>query len=119
MLKKVESLIFTDDKYDEAVAFFRDTLVLEIPSESSDMVKFELNGFPIFVARAKEGAASFVTLESDDIESDYAVLQKRGMTVSGAAQHHEGRRQGGVLYGAGRDALHAVSAGAGESIRLS
>jgi hypothetical protein len=79
MLKKVESLIFTDDKYDEAVEFFRDILVLEMPSESDDMVKFELNGFPIFVARAKEGAASFVTLESDDIESDFAVLKKRGI----------------------------------------
>jgi hypothetical protein len=80
MLKKVESLIFTDESYDAAVSFFRDTLVLEMPSESNDMVRFELAGFPVFVARAKEGAAAFVTLESDDIETDYAVLQKRGVT---------------------------------------
>ena len=80
MLKKVESLIFTDVEYEKAVSFFRDILVLEAPSESPDMAKFELAGFPIFVARAKEGSASFVTLESDDIETDYAVLQKRGVT---------------------------------------
>ena len=79
MLKKVESLIVTDDKYDEAIAFFRDKLALEMPLESADMVRFELDGFPIFVARSGQGAGSFVSLESDNIESDYEVLQKRGV----------------------------------------
>ncbi len=48
MLKKIESLIITSDKYDEAISFFKNKLGFEIPIEGADMARFELNGFPVF-----------------------------------------------------------------------
>ena len=43
------------------------------------MARFELGGFPIFVARADHGSANFISIESDNIDADYDELQRRGI----------------------------------------
>jgi hypothetical protein len=79
MLKKIESLIITADKYDEAISFFKDKLGFEIPVEGADMARFELNGFPVFVAKSDSGSCTFISLETDDIESDCRLLKEKGV----------------------------------------
>jgi hypothetical protein len=79
MLKKIESLIITSDKYSEAISFFRDKLRFEIPVEGADMARFELNGFPIFVAKSDNGSCTFISIETDDIENDYRLLGEKGV----------------------------------------
>jgi len=79
LLKKVESLIVTSDTYDEVVFFFRESLGLEMPAHSDNMAQFGINGFPIFVARCQKGCGYFISIESDDIDSDYREMQKKGV----------------------------------------
>jgi catechol 2,3-dioxygenase-like lactoylglutathione lyase family enzyme len=79
MLKRIESLILTTESYDEAVAFFKDKLGLEMAARDSEMARFELGGFPIFVARSEKGLGSFISIETDDISADYERLLGRGV----------------------------------------
>jgi catechol 2,3-dioxygenase-like lactoylglutathione lyase family enzyme len=79
MLKKIESLIITTENYDEAVGFFRDKLGLALPAQSDDMSRFEIDGFPIFVARSDKGLGSFISIESDSIEADFQALKEKGV----------------------------------------
>jgi hypothetical protein len=79
MLIKVESLIITSENYDQAISFFKDKLGLEMPTEGQNMVRFELGGFPIFVARSDQGSNAFVSVETDDIETDFKHLKERGI----------------------------------------
>jgi catechol 2,3-dioxygenase-like lactoylglutathione lyase family enzyme len=79
MLKKIESLIITTENYDETTGFFAQKLGLEMPSDNEEMARFELGGFPIFVAKSERGLGSFITIETDDIEADYKLLQEKGV----------------------------------------
>jgi predicted enzyme related to lactoylglutathione lyase len=79
MLKKIESLIITTEKYGEAMDFFKRRLGLSMPVSSDEMARFELGGFPIFVAKSEKGLGSFISIETDDIEADYQLLQERGV----------------------------------------
>ena len=79
MLKKIESLIVTTDEYSEALAFFKEKLSLSMPSHRENMARFEIDGFPIFLARTEKGVGSFISIETDDIEADFKALQDRGV----------------------------------------
>ena len=79
MLKRIEALILTTDNYEDSLTFLKDKLGLEMPASDSEMARFELDGFPIFVARSEKGCGSFVSIETDDIEADYRRLQERGV----------------------------------------
>jgi predicted enzyme related to lactoylglutathione lyase len=79
MLTRIESLIITTDNYDDAMDFFSKKLGLEMPSQSEEMARFDIGGFPIFVARSDRGLGSFVTVETDDIEADYNRLKEKGV----------------------------------------
>ncbi len=78
MLKKIESLIFTAGEFEKAVAFFEEILELPRPYSSENMARFELDGFPIFVARS-DGNSSLITIETDDINADYVRLSDKGI----------------------------------------
>ena len=43
------------------------------------MARFEIDEFPVFVARADHGAATFISIETDNIVEDYDILAKRGI----------------------------------------
>ncbi len=79
MLKRIESLIITTDKYDDALDFFGRKLGLEMPAQSEEMARFELEQFPIFVARSDKGLGSFISVETDDIDGDYKTLRENGV----------------------------------------
>jgi catechol 2,3-dioxygenase-like lactoylglutathione lyase family enzyme len=79
MLKRIESLIVTTERFDDALGFFKDKLGLELPSQSDNMARFEIDGFPIFLARTEKGFGSFVSIETNDIEADFKALQERGI----------------------------------------
>jgi hypothetical protein len=81
MLKKIESLIVTSENYDDVVSFFKDKLGFEMPVNGADMTRFELNGFPLFVARSEKGNNLFISIETDNIESDYSVLKEKGIDL--------------------------------------
>jgi catechol 2,3-dioxygenase-like lactoylglutathione lyase family enzyme len=79
MLKRIESLIITTENYQQALEFFKEKLGLDLPAQSDDMARFEIAGFPIFIARSEEGLGSFISIETDDIESDFAKFKERGV----------------------------------------
>lgn len=79
MLTKIESFIVSTKDYDNAIEFFQHYLGLEMPSKGVNMARFELDNFPIYVARADQGSATFISIESDNIVEDYQLLQKRGI----------------------------------------
>jgi hypothetical protein len=81
MLKKIESIILTSDKLIEAVEFFEKKLGFDKQSESKNISRFELAGFPIFVSRSERGSGAFISIETDDIESDSYLLKKRGIEI--------------------------------------
>jgi predicted enzyme related to lactoylglutathione lyase len=83
MLKKIDSLIYTTENYDEAVAFFQEKLGLGIGERDDDLARFEVDGFPIFVARAEKGVGSIVSIESDDIAADHKRLEEKGVEFHG------------------------------------
>jgi predicted enzyme related to lactoylglutathione lyase len=81
MLKKIESIIFTSDKHGEAISFFEEKLGFNKPSQSQNMARFELAGFPIFIARSEKGSGAFISIETNDIESDSRILKERGVEI--------------------------------------
>ena len=76
MLKKVDSFIIATSEFLKASEFFADILELT-PTYESNYAKFELDGFPIFLARSA-GNMSYISIETDDITGDYKVLREKG-----------------------------------------
>ncbi len=79
MLKKIESLILTSDKYEDSISFFRDKLGLEMTHAVDNMSQFSLDGFPLFLARANGGSGVFISIETDDIEKDFEMMENNGI----------------------------------------
>jgi hypothetical protein len=77
MLKKIESFIIATTHYNEISEFFENILCLEASAFESNYAIFELDGFPIYIARSPANI-SYLSIETDDIESDFKELAERG-----------------------------------------
>jgi predicted enzyme related to lactoylglutathione lyase len=77
MLKKIESFIIATSQYEAVSEFFADILRLEASAFERNYAIFELDGFPIYIARSPANI-SYLSIETDDIESDFKALTERG-----------------------------------------
>jgi hypothetical protein len=53
------------------------------------------------VARADNGSATFISIESDDIEADYELLLKRGVEFQGSVETMKGNDRAAFFKGPG------------------
>jgi len=77
MLMKVESFIIATTRYKEVTEFFAKILRLEATAFESNYAIFELGGFSIYIAPSPADI-SYLSIETDDIESDFRNLAERG-----------------------------------------
>jgi catechol 2,3-dioxygenase-like lactoylglutathione lyase family enzyme len=93
MFKRVDDVFFNVDDMDQAVAFYRDTLGLEVQYESVDWVELDAGNVTIALRRYGSGPegrpelgvgeGATLVFEVDDIEAAKAELEGQGVRFLG------------------------------------
>jgi catechol 2,3-dioxygenase-like lactoylglutathione lyase family enzyme len=93
MFKRVERLFFNVVDMDQAVAFYRDTLGLEVKYQTNDWVEFEGGNVTLALRRFASGpegrpelavgAGATLVFAVDDLEAAKAELEGKGVTFLG------------------------------------
>lgn len=93
MFKRVDNLFFNVDDMDQAVAFYRDTLGLEVKYQTNDWVELEGGNVTLALRRFGSGpegrpelavgAGPTLVFEVDELEAAKAELERKGVTFLG------------------------------------
>lgn len=95
MAAGVASVWVPVEDMDRAVAFYRDTLGLEVKNTSSDWSEFDSNGLMIGLNAREDAAVSskggaVITFQPDGtIEDEVENLKSRGASIEGEISDHE------------------------------